>query len=63
MTQLLNLAEAARRLNVSCCTLRRLVRDGKVRPVKLLKGKLLFSESGLEEAVRAAEESAPAPAG
>jgi excisionase family DNA binding protein len=54
MTKLLTLREAAERLRVSDWKLRQLVREGKVRPTRLGPGKLLFTETALEEAVRAA---------
>jgi excisionase family DNA binding protein len=64
MPRVFNLAEAAELLGVSPCTLRRLTKEGRVRAVRLLRGKLLYSEAALEEAVRQAEqEPAPAPAG
>jgi predicted site-specific integrase-resolvase len=58
MPRVYNLAQAAERLGMSPCSLRQLVKAGTVRPARLLKGKLLFSEAALEEAVRDAEQAA-----
>jgi excisionase family DNA binding protein len=60
---LLTLREAAERLRVSEWTLRRLVKDGTVRPCRLTPGKLLFTSAELDRAVREASGGAPdAPA-
>jgi excisionase family DNA binding protein len=60
MAKLLNSAQAAERLGISVWSVQNMVRRGRLRPVRLLEGKLLFTEQALEEAVRLAQQGAPA---
>lgn len=55
MPNLLRVCDVAQRLNVSKWTVYGLVADGKLRPVRLLTGRLLFTELALEQAITAAE--------
>jgi excisionase family DNA binding protein len=59
MTHLLTVPEAASRLRLSPWTIRSLAKRGVLRPVRLVSGKLLFSEESLEAAVRQAEQPQP----
>ena len=54
MGRLLTTGEAAERLHLSEWTIRDLVKAGSLRPVRLVRGKLLFTEEELERAVQEA---------
>jgi excisionase family DNA binding protein len=53
--QIFTLREAAARLRVSEWTARKMVADGRLRPLNLTPGKILVTARAIEEAVRAAE--------
>jgi excisionase family DNA binding protein len=54
MSTLLTVQETASRLRISKAAVRSLVKAGRLRPVRLLGRKLLFTERCLEEAIRGA---------
>jgi excisionase family DNA binding protein len=59
MGRLIGTTEVARRLSVCRDTVYAMARDGRLLPVRLTPGKLLFDEEQVEEALRQA--SAPVP--
>jgi excisionase family DNA binding protein len=54
--QIFTLREAAARLRVSEWTCRRMISDGRLKPLALTPGKILITARAIEEAVHAAEQ-------